>query len=160
MKSNHKTWVRQRLSIDSDIKQATIKRIKHNIPKHLVQLTTGDEIVNLVANAYAMYPNHNHLESEDQVKTISDFFQAIQDFLDTSEDFGPSYRVEIAFVMTDLVKRLESLGFWAFGASEMQIIEGGMSGRSNWQMAYLHVLHSDNEVIEVSKSMTKSKGDV
>jgi hypothetical protein len=47
------------------------------------------------------------------------------------------------------VKRLETLGFWVFGAKEMQIIDGGVSGPSNWPVAYIQILISDNNSIEV-----------
>ncbi|MFC1875403.1 helix-turn-helix domain-containing protein, partial [Chloroflexota bacterium] len=90
----------------SEIKSVKIKRIKQNILKNMVRLRTGEEIVNLVSNIYALYSNHDHLENEEQMQVISEFFQTIQDFLDTTSDFGPSYHVEMAFEMT---KRLTKL---------------------------------------------------
>jgi hypothetical protein len=160
IKANHENWVSLRLSGKADSKPVTIKRVKQNIPKHLVRLNTGEEIVNLVVNAYVLYTNHDHLESELQVKTISEFFQVVQDFLDTANDFGPSYHVEMAFVMSSFVKRLETLGFWVFGAKEMQIIDGGVSGPSNWPVAYIHILGSDNKVIEVLDEASVPKNDI
>jgi len=160
MKANHEKWVRLRLSDKTEAKPVTVKRIKQNIPKHLVRLNNGEEIVNLVVNAYVLYTNHDHLESEQQVKIISEFFQTVQDFLDTANDFGPSYHIEIAFIMSDFVKRLETLGFWVFGAKEMQIIDGGVSGPSNWPVAYIHILSSDNKSIEILDDETGHKNDI
>ena len=160
MKANHEKWVSLRLSDKTEAKPITIKHIKQNIPKHLVRLKNGEEIVNLVVNAYVLYTNHDHLESEPQVKTISEFFQVVQDVLDTANDFGPSYHVEIAFILSDFVKRLEALGFGVFGAKEMRIIDGGLSGPSNWPVAYIQILSSDNKAIEVLNEVSVSENDI
>lgn len=143
------------LSGDSDGKPVRVKRVEQNIPKELVRLMTGEEIVNLVTNTLALYADHDHLEFEQQMQAISQFFQTIQDFADTASDFGPGYHVEMSFEITKLLKQLEDLGFWVFGARETQIIEGGVSGPSNWPVVHIHVLRSDNKAIQVLDNKTQ-----
>lgn len=143
MKANHEVWAKQRLSANSGPSAVKIKRIKQNIPKNLIRLTTGEEIVNTVANSYVLYTDHDHVECREEVVLIAEFFQAIQDFVDNASDCGPGYQVEISFEMTKSLKHLEDLGFWVFGAREKQIIEGGIGGTGDWPVAYLRVLRKN-----------------
>ena len=117
---------------ESEIKPFKIKRLKQNAPKNLLRLNTGEEIVNLVLNTCVLYSNHDHLENDEQMQVISQFFQIIQEFMDVASEFGPSYYVEMAFEFTKWLKQLEDLGFWVFGAKEIQLIEGGIGDNTTW----------------------------
>ena len=68
--------------------------------------------------------------------------------------------VEIAFILSDFVKRLDTLGFWVFGAKEMQLIDGGVSGPSNWPVAHIQILSSDNKSIEVLDEASVPENDI
>jgi len=142
MKANHEVWVKQRLC-NSGSKAVKIKRVKQNIPKHLARLTSGEEIVNLVANSYVLYTNHDHLERREEVDLVGQFFQTLHDYGDMVSELGPNFEVELSFETTKSLRQLEDLGFWVFGAREKQVVEGGVGGTSDWPVAYLHVLRKN-----------------
>jgi hypothetical protein len=46
-------------------------------------------------------------------------------------------RVEATFRISNMIKELESAGFWVFGGREIQCLEGGVEPPSTWPVAFL-----------------------
>lgn len=66
LKRSHENWVKQKLDNGTESKPIRIKRIPNNIPKQLIRLSNGNEIINLTNNAFVLYTNHDDLKSEDE----------------------------------------------------------------------------------------------
>jgi hypothetical protein len=149
LKSNHEIMISEKLSDQKKPKPVRLRRIKKNIPDYLVRVTTGKQLVDLIAGAYAISIDHDEPNSQDEVDLIGGFLQNVSDYMDIL-DFAsePGERVESAFHLTELIKDVEEKGFFVFGARELQLLEGGIDDvPSNWPVAIVHVLRNDNKAI-------------
>ena len=131
-------------------KPVELVELKKNIPDYLVRVTTGKQLVDLVAGAYAISIDHEELNSQDEVDLIGGFFQNVNDYMDIL-DFAaePSERVQSAYHLTEMIKDVEEKGFFVFGARELQLLEGGIDDvPSNWPVAIVRdVLRNDNKTM-------------
>jgi hypothetical protein len=126
-----------------------VRRIKKNIPDYLVRVTTGKQLVDLIAGAYAISIDHDELNSQDEVDLIGGSLQNVSDYMDILDLAAePSERVESAYNLTELIKDIEEKGFFVFGARELQLLEGGIDDvPSNLPVAIVHVLREGNKSI-------------
>lgn len=148
IKDNHEIWVTDNLTYQHKLKPIKFRRIKHNIPSYLVQITNGKEVLDLVLNAYAYSMDHDKLFSQDEVDVIGQFFQDASDWGDLGNTLEPSARVNAAFQLTKLIEELDNIGFFVFGGREVQHLEGGIQDEpSNWPVAILQVLRKNNQMI-------------
>jgi len=147
LKLNHEKWVSEKLSELSKTKPLRIKRIKENIPSYLTRLVTGKEVLDLIEKSYMFSFNHDELQSQKEVEIVGGFLQTVQDWGDIGPDLGAGERVRIGFELTETLKELEDAGFIVFGGREIQVLEGGNEGRSNWPVVILRVLRKTNEAI-------------
>ena len=149
MKINHEKWVSERLSPHNERKNIRIRRVKENIPKFIVKLTTVKQILNIVDGACAFSFYHDDPCTELEANLIGDFLQVIRDWGDIGPDLEPSEKVRIGFDLGQQLQELEQQGFYVFGAREQQILEGGNIGQTSWPVAIIHVMKKDSE--EISK---------
>lgn len=148
MKSNHEVWVSERLTEQQRPKPPKFRRIKQNIPNHLVRLSTGKEVLDLVSGAAAFSMNYDKLNSQDEVDIIGQLFQEVSDWGDIIDEVEPSARVRVAYELTQLLHNLENKGFFVFGGREVQLLEGGiMNEPMNWPIAIIQVLRKENRKI-------------
>ncbi len=148
MKAEHEMWVSHRLMDTPLTKPIKFRRLKQNIPPYLIRLTTGKEALNLVTSAYAFLMNHDELKSQDEVDLVGSFFQTLQDLVDLGGDLESSERVSAAFDLTGSLEQLEEQGFFVFAGREVQLLEGGIETEpSDWPIAIVHVLRTDNDAI-------------
>jgi len=148
MKSNHETWVSQKLSDTPQSKPIRLRRIKQNIPAILIRLRTGLEVLTIIENAYASSLDHEELESEEEVEAIAQFFQTVRDWGDVGTDAEPSDRVRLAYELSNLLNDLEELGLLVFGGREIQVLEGGLGEPTNWTTSILRVARKDSQAIK------------
>jgi len=148
MKSNHETWVSQKLSDTSQPKPIRLRRIKQNIPAFLIRLKTSLEVLNIIENSYACSMEHEESESEEEVKSITKFFQKVRDCGDLGMDFEPSDRIWLAYELTKMLNDLEELGWLVFGGREIQVLEGGLGAPTNWPISILHIARKDSPSIK------------
>lgn len=157
LRSNHEKWVSSTLSDDKHTKQPRLRRIKDNIPSHLARLTSGREVIGVIANAHAFAFDHDELNSDAEVDLVGGFLQVCQAWGDVLSDEAGD-RVKVAYDLTKMLQELEVAGFWVFGAREIQRLEGGIHAPSVWPVAILKVLRASNpEIISVDLGVEQSQ---
>src|SRR5262249_44388282 len=114
MKSNHKSWISEKLTDNPQLKPLKLRRVKENIPKMLVPLRSGRDVLSVVAHTYCLSFDHEELSSEQEVSTVAEFFQAVRDWSDIGLGDEPADGVRLAYEVNNLFKELASLGFLVF----------------------------------------------
>lgn len=147
LKTNHEAWVATTLSGQQQIPPLRLRRIKENIPTHLVRLTTGQELMNVLSNSSAYSFEHDEPASENEVQVLSSFLQETQDWGELSWELEAGQRVEAAFRLSTMIKELEAAGFWVFGGREVQRLEGGIESPAAWPVALVRVIRTTNREI-------------
>jgi len=104
-----------------------IRRIKENIPTHLIRLSTGQELMNVISSSYAYSFDHDEPGSEAEVQILSGFLQEAQDWGELSWELEAGQRVEAAFRMTGMIKELEDAGFWVLEVGKISVSKAGLS---------------------------------
>jgi hypothetical protein len=113
--------------------------LKENIPAHLLRLTFGKDILNIIQNACAHVFHHDEPASEDEAQLLAEFFQEAQDFGDFCRDLDAGEHVKAAFRMSALLRQIEEAGFWVFGGREIQRLEGGIGAPEAWPVVILYL---------------------
>jgi hypothetical protein len=113
LKANHEKWVSSRLTEEQRQPPIRLRRVKGNIPSHLVRLTSGRDVMTIVGGSSAFSFDHDEPQSEAEVKLLSGFLQEVQDWGDLSADLEAGDCVKAAFRMTTLLRELEEAGFSA-----------------------------------------------
>lgn len=150
LKANHEKWVSSTLMEQQPIPSVRVRRVKENVPTHLIRLTSGGAILAVVDGASAFAFEHDELKSQLEVDLISGFLQEAQDYGDLSGDLGAGGRVKAVFEMGARLEELEQSGFWVFGGREVRRLEGGVGSPSPFPVAILHVLRATRpEIIKV-----------
>ena len=150
LKTNHETWVSSTLAEGKQVPPVRLRRIKENIPSHLIRLTSGQDVFKIVGNSSAFSFEHDEPESEAEAELLSSFLQEAQDWSDLYSDLEAGDRVNAAYRMSTLVRDLEMAGFWVFGSREIQRLEGGVGAPSPFPVAILRITRAANpEIIHV-----------
>jgi HNH endonuclease len=149
LKKNHENWVSSRLSESDQTPPIRWRRIKGNIPSHLSRITTGHALLDVVGGACDGNFHNDEPQSEDEMKAISSFLQEAQDWGELAAEFEAGEKVEAEYRMSAMIRELEAVGFFVFGARELQRMEGGTSGPLAWPVAHLHVVRSTNPEIMI-----------
>jgi hypothetical protein len=147
IKRNHEIMVTEKLSDDQKVKPVRIRRIKENIPKHLVRISTGNNLVDILSGTYALSIDNDELASENEARLIGGFLQELYDYMDMLTDMEPADRVQAVYDLSNSIKEIESMGFLVFGGKEIQLLEGGNNEPSNWPVGIISVLRKNNESI-------------
>ena len=149
-KANHEKWVSSTLTEGKSLPSVRVRRLKENLPKHLVRLISGQDIMTVVNGACASSFEHDEPQSDAEVELISCFLQEAQDWGELSGDLEAGDRVKTAFRMSTLLKELDQVGFWVFGGREIRRMEGGIGPPSPFPVAILRVVRSTSpEVIKL-----------
>lgn len=159
MKRNHEKWVTEKLDSSHDLTPLRIKRIKKNIPAFLQRITTGKQILHVIDGSSAYLFDNDELETSEEVDLIGGFLEVVRDWGELGLDLiDPGERVSIGFDLTQTLKDIEEAGFFVFRGREVQILEGGKGGPSDWVVAYLRVCRKTNqEIINFSLDDMKTK---
>jgi hypothetical protein len=148
IKKNHEKWVSERLSkVEWKPEDTHIRRIENNIPRYLVRLNTGKDIIKIVGGAYSMSEDHDELQTHEEVELVGSFLQNIRDWGDLYQDLESSEQVQADFALSTSLKKIEEAGFCVFGAREFQSLEGGNKPSSVWPAAILRILRNSNPAI-------------
>lgn len=147
IKVNHEAWVSRQLDKEPKVPtEMRIKRISQNIPKYLQRITMGKDIFNIVEGAHTFQFDNDELVSEEEVKIVGEFLDIVKDWGDIGPDLDPSSQVGATFRLTSLIKELEAIGFWVFGARERQKLVSDRQ-ESSWEMAIVNVIRKTNPII-------------
>jgi hypothetical protein len=157
IKTNHEKWVAEKLSGSDSQKPVRIRRVKGTAVSFLVRLSTGREILNLVEGSCAGSYDHDELETQQEVDVVGDFLEVIRDWVDIGNDLGPSSRTETAFRLSQTIKELDKLGFFVFGAREVQEMTGGCSEYpTDWPVCIIRVVRQiSSEIITATAEERK-----
>ncbi len=148
IKESHEKWVTAKLTDGDSPKPLRIRRVKGKTVSFLIRLNTGREILNLVEGSCAGSYDHDELETQQEVDIIGEFLEVIQDWVDIGNDLGPSRRTEIVFRLSQTIKELDELGFYVFGAKEVQEMTGGYSENpTDWPVSMISVSRKTNPEI-------------
>lgn len=159
LKANHEKWVSSMLTEQKPVPAVRIRRIKENVPTHLVRLTSGRDILTVVDGANAFAFEHDELNSPTELELVSGFLQEAQDYGDLSGDLEAGDRVKAAFELSARLAELEQGGFWVFGAREVRRLEGGVGSPSAFPVAILQILRADNpEIIKLDLTKAAEQG--
>lgn len=121
-----------------------IRRIKQNIPDHLLRLANGREVLRVVEGCDASSFHNDELATQEEVDLVGDFFQLLKDWGDLGIDAEPNTRVRFEFDLTQAVKGLEEAGFFVFGAKETRRLEGGVADPVPFHISIIHVMRQTN----------------
>ena len=158
IKKNHELWVASQLSNEQKPKPIRLQRIKRNIPKFLIRITNGKQLIDMISGAFALSMDYDELKTEKELDLIGDFFQELRDWMDIIDEMEPIDRVKGAHNLTQLIREVEQNGFFVFGGREIRILEGGVFDQpSDWPVALIRILRNDNDEI-VSLSQSDSLG--
>jgi len=150
LKANHEKWVSSTLAENKEVLPVRVRRIKENIPSHLIRLTSGQDIMKVVGNSSGFSFDHDEPQSAAEVELLSGFLQETQDWGDLSSELDAGDRVKAAYRLSTLIQELEEAGFWVFGGREVQRLEGGVGPPSSFPVAILRVARATNsEIIQV-----------
>jgi hypothetical protein len=148
IKENHEKWVVAKLTGSDSPKPVRIRRVKGRTASFLTRLNTGREILNLVEGSCAGSYDHDELETRQEVDIIGKFLEVIRDWVDIGNELGPSSRTETAFRLSQTIKELDELGFFVFGAKEVQQMTGGYSDNpTDWPFSVIRVVRKANPEI-------------
>jgi hypothetical protein len=142
IKLDHEKRVSEALRSQGQQGPIKIRQIKKNIPAALTQIRNGKELLNLVLGALAYRFDHAELESNEEAEVIAAFLQNAQDWGEISSELEAGERVRAGFALNESIKELSEAGFIAFGAREVQRIEGGVGAPGSWPVAILRVLRA------------------
>jgi hypothetical protein len=160
IKTNHENWVKNTFKSTNKSDSVRIKRIKKNIPTSFYRFSSGKEIIDIFNHCYVMYTYHDELETQEEVKDVGEFLQSLQDWLDINSELDVKDHIRFGFDLNQVLKDLEKLGFYVFGAKEIQIIEGGVGEPSPWPVVYIRVLRKTNpDIITVTNDINNGKGN-
>lgn len=153
MRRDHEAWVDATLSEEEKKPNPIrIRRIKENAPTHLARITSGQQFLSIVGGASAGMFTNDDPKHEGEMQLISSFLQEAQDWGELADGFEAGQRVEAEFRMSAMIREIEKEGFWVFGAREIQRLEGGVGIPSNWTVAHVRLVRSNNpEIMFVDK---------
>ncbi|MCL5073081.1 MAG: hypothetical protein M1308_19660, partial [Actinobacteria bacterium] len=90
--------------------------------------------------------DNDELSNEKEVKIVGEFLDIAKDWGDLGPELDPSYR------LTSLIKELDEIGFWVFGAREKQkLIANGQE--TDWSMGIVMVVRKSNsQILKINAS--------
>ena len=124
-----------------------LKRRYSKTPKYLNKISSGKEILNIIKGVNAYSFNNDEINSKDEAKSISNFFQIINHsryYIDKKHD-----AIERTIMISDLseiIKELDEAGFWVFGVRKEQIFQDN-GQKVDLSMAIFDIIRKTNDRI-------------
>ncbi|CAM4406206.1 HNH endonuclease [Zobellia nedashkovskayae] len=137
IKTNHENWVSNTLNkaVDND---------KEEQPRFLARITTGKELLNIVHNSHGYRTDYDQMETEADAQYIGGVIQELIDYGDISGMVEAYDRVQMAFQLNDLLKDLESKGYYIFGEQALEYIGFKEGDKAKWTVATLVIRKIEN----------------
>lgn len=79
LKANHEAWVRTSLAEEKGVVPLKLRRLKEDIPSHLLRLTSGRDVLKIVDRADGFQFDHPEPKSPDEAQLLAGFLQDAQD---------------------------------------------------------------------------------
>ncbi|NEX19895.1 helix-turn-helix transcriptional regulator [Thiorhodococcus mannitoliphagus] len=105
----------------------------------------GSKLAELVGGAYAYRFNHDNPESEEEADLLASSAQSLQDWGEIWSDLDAGQKIKVTFELSQLIKELETLGFWVFALRTFEEYPGIKGGK--WPVASIFLMRSDNPKI-------------
>jgi hypothetical protein len=141
MKVNHEKWVRTTLD-DSIQKNGELK------PKFLSRITSGKELFNILSGVHGYRADYDEVSSKEESDYIGGVLQTLTDYGDlTGMGIEQFDKVQIGLQLNNLLKELESKGFFLFAEKNVENIQYENTKLENWSVATLLIKRKDNEEI-------------
>lgn len=122
--------------------------------RHLLRLTTGDEVFGLTAGAEAFAYTNDELKSNDARSKVGDFLDLVKDWSDLWSDLEPSRHIELRHQCSELVDELQDLGLWVFGGKTKSPYKA-MGKTIFLNTAVLGIHYADNPTIRRASSFAE-----
>lgn len=152
IKSEHEVWANRKLSESTRARPLRIRRLKKNIPRFLHHLVTGRDAIAVIDRAHAHSFDHDELRSQEETEAVAAFLQSLEEWGDLLCELGAGERVQVATSISEMIAELDGLGFWVFGATEVQLMEGGKNTPSDWIVSIVRVIRKENKSIIAGSS--------
>jgi hypothetical protein len=139
MKQKHENWVKVSIAA---------------APETLFHVTSGKLLADLIHGSYGTYLDHEDSLSHSETEMIGTFMQDVTDWADVADELGPLESVRLVKHFQNAIDELQRAGFFVFGGTELQRLEGGINGPENWPVRHLSVLRNTNPRIVRSPCTT------
>lgn len=140
IKSNHENWVQS--TIDNAINSE--KKAK---PRFLTRITSGKELLNIIADSYGYMTDYDEIDNEEDAKYIGRVLQDLVDYGDISGMVETYDRVQMGFELNKLLNDLEEKGYYLFGERNIERIKLGNGETDNWEFATIIIKKKDSSDI-------------
>jgi len=148
LKSDHEKYVKSTLQTTRCISEARIIRIKEQIPTHLPEIQSGNILANIIDSCHAQFPKYCDGLDDEETEVIGTFFQNVSDYADLYSEIGVLEQMRAAKDLENDIQKIQNLGFRIFAVKERQMIEGGGSAHTGWNVA--HILITRNNDIRIT----------
>lgn len=148
IRANHEEWVESRLKTDAASRPVRLRRLRENIPVHLLLMRSGRRVIAMASSCYGMYPGYPDDLSGDEVELVGGFLQKLKDYMDLSSDLEPVDEVHASVDLDNELEALARRGFLVFTAVEEQIIEGGVGPSSPFPFLHVAVVRDSDSSID------------
>lgn len=146
----------QELRLNKEVKEASVpKPSPEQTVYYLPRIRTGNELVNVAANAHFYVIKHDNFNSELEAHIIGNFLQHVIDFCEDLQATGPKFWIETALHFDSRIAELEENDFKVFGRRQIEKKE--VSGIfDDWIFCYLSVIRVGNpSIINLEEVLSK-----
>jgi len=143
IKLNHENWVQSTINnaINSD------KKAK---PRFLTRITSGKELLNIIADSHGYRTDYDEVDNEEDAKYIGGVLQDLVDYGDISGMLETYDKVQMGFSLNKLLDDLEVKGYYLFGERNVERIKYGNGETDKWSIATIVIKKKDSsEIIKV-----------
>jgi len=109
------------------------------------RIENGTQLSEIIGGAYAYQLSHDDPKSKEEAELLSWSAQSIQEWGGIWSCLESGNRIEAAFDLSELIKSLESNGFWIFGVRSNE--ESSLIGNNKWPVASIFLIREDNPKI-------------
>jgi hypothetical protein len=144
IKADHESWVRTRLggSATSSV------MLRRGSPGLLVEVTTGRELIGIIARAQESSLDHEDLLTQEEVDLVGGFLQSVFDTSEMWGEFEPAWRTQATFDLGQQLTALRDHGWRVFAArSTGSLVGGTLDSPTTWVTAYVHVVRTNSPAI-------------
>jgi len=146
LKQEHEQWVKDRVSPKETT--TSIRDPEPDKPVVLKHITTGKELMTIVAHTLATAHDNPEPKSREEAELIGQFFQTTLDYVDAWDDIGSSGHIEAEFSMSEEITRLREAGLVVYAGAKKHVIDGGKTPAAPWPMAFIVIYRDGDESIK------------
>ena len=139
IKTNHETWVEEKLKDAPSIRNVRVVRDKSQIPSKLNIVHTGKEMFEIITGCQAFYMDYTDNLSDDELELVGNFLQNVKDWSEIAQELEPIQKINASKDIGLELAALRDCNLFAFTAVEIQKMVGGISGELPFPVLHLTV---------------------